>query len=581
MPRLLLIGWDGASWNQIHPLLDTGAMPNLARLVDKGVIGRLATFAPLCSPALWTSVATSHYADCHGVLDSVETDPRTGGTRLTTTASLISPQVWTLLAREGLSCRTIGWPVTHPAQGPADSVSDRFPRGLPNSIYPESLSETVAPLRYDPQEWTAAELKMFVPELASINQDSDRRLARLAVALAESVSTQAAATTLMEASSADFTAIWFGVIGRAAEIFPADTDAIYQDTVSNCYRFLDLLLGRLLQLAGPETIVMIVSDRAAGDKSLANGGARGMICAAGPGIAPDSIAFGASLLDIAPTILSLFGFAPAEGMAGQSIPEICSDPPHRILRNGEIRKDASEASPLEAEIAALEQAGYVDHVSAVTSGEAKAARDRRDLHRFYALFSQDRSAEAIPTLERLAKDNPDRTDIRLCLGHAYHRAGRLSECSALCEALAAQFPDSPVAPLARAHIAIAAGNLPEARLHLAASKAFAGFTAVLDASVGETYLQLRDGQKAAEAFRSAIAIDAGLAAAHEGLARALMSLGHFREAAEAAMDAVRQRYDFAPAHRTLGIALRAMGREADAAQAFERGESFSRSLVSA
>ena len=32
MPKVLLIGWDGAGWNQIHPVLDSGAMPNLSQV---------------------------------------------------------------------------------------------------------------------------------------------------------------------------------------------------------------------------------------------------------------------------------------------------------------------------------------------------------------------------------------------------------------------------------------------------------------------------------------------------------------------------------------------------------------------
>ena len=129
MPKLLLVGWDGAGWNQIHPLLDSGAMPNLARMVENGVMGDLATLKPLCSPLLWTSVATGTFADRHQILDTVEPDPVTGGVRPVTKASLGATQVWNILAQEGLRCQTVGWPVTHPAEGPAilARVLERYP----------------------------------------------------------------------------------------------------------------------------------------------------------------------------------------------------------------------------------------------------------------------------------------------------------------------------------------------------------------------------------------------------------------------------------------------------------------------
>lgn len=274
MPKVLLIGWDGAGWNQIHPLLDSGAMPNLARMVENGVMGDLATLTPLCSPLLWTSIATGAFADRHGVLDTVEPDPVTGGIRPITRASLGAPQIWDLLAREGLKCQSIGWPVTHPAKGPATCVSatlvsatlvsDGFAHGVPDSIYPQALESTILPLRFKPQEWTGDELHLFVPEMGRIDQDKDKRLAQLAVILAESVSAHAAATTLLESEAWDFSAVWFGAVGRACELLVSGADEIYKDVVTGVYRFLDLFLGRLLDLAGPEAVVMLVSDRTAG-----------------------------------------------------------------------------------------------------------------------------------------------------------------------------------------------------------------------------------------------------------------------------------------------------------------------------
>jgi len=56
--KLVLVGWDGADWRLINPLLDRGEMPNLARLVSGGVMGNLATLQPMLSPMIWTSIAT-------------------------------------------------------------------------------------------------------------------------------------------------------------------------------------------------------------------------------------------------------------------------------------------------------------------------------------------------------------------------------------------------------------------------------------------------------------------------------------------------------------------------------------------
>ena len=48
--KVLLIGWDGADWKTINPLLDAGKMPALESLINRGVMGNIATLDPPLSP---------------------------------------------------------------------------------------------------------------------------------------------------------------------------------------------------------------------------------------------------------------------------------------------------------------------------------------------------------------------------------------------------------------------------------------------------------------------------------------------------------------------------------------------------
>jgi predicted AlkP superfamily phosphohydrolase/phosphomutase len=50
--KLLFIGWDAADWRVINPLMDAGKMPHLQRLVERGVMGNMATLHPVLSPML-------------------------------------------------------------------------------------------------------------------------------------------------------------------------------------------------------------------------------------------------------------------------------------------------------------------------------------------------------------------------------------------------------------------------------------------------------------------------------------------------------------------------------------------------
>ena len=578
----------------MQPLLDGGALPNLARLVKDGVMGDVAPLTPLCPPLLWTSVSTGRNPDRHGVLDGVEDDPRTGGVRPVTRQSLAALHVWELLAAEGVRCQAVGWPATHPARS-ADRggsaafpcVSDRFAAGAEGSVWPLEREQDLLDLRFGAGEWTGADLQMFVPELGTIDQDRDRRLAKLAVALAETATNHAAATALLEGDDADLTAVWYGVAARAAELFPEATDGVYAEAVRGVYRFLDLLLGRLMELAGPEALVLLVSDRAAGEPEFhaeTGTGSQGILCAGGPGITAEELVFEPGVLDVAPTLLALFGFRAPEGMPGYVIDEICPEAPTRELAGlwpasssrsvAPAAADADDNDEMDIDVAELQAAGYQDAVAAQRRPEAVEAWVRRTLNLARVLWSQGRTPEAVPLLEAVvpviarSPTLAKYADARLYLGTAYLESGRVADARRLAEELLRTDPDSPLAPLAAAHLAMAAGDLRGASEALRVESAATGVSPVMDVALGNALLRVERWDDAAAAFRSALRVDRRMLGALSGLALALLGAARFEEAAEAALDAVRLQHRQPAMHDVLGRSLQQMGRQAAAAAAF-------------
>ncbi|HSJ26691.1 MAG TPA: alkaline phosphatase family protein [Acidimicrobiia bacterium] len=77
MPRVLLIGWDGADWRILDPLLERGDLPNLQALIDRGQRGVLKSTVPTHSWAAWPSFLTGVDPADHGVYDILETVPGT------------------------------------------------------------------------------------------------------------------------------------------------------------------------------------------------------------------------------------------------------------------------------------------------------------------------------------------------------------------------------------------------------------------------------------------------------------------------------------------------------------------------
>ena len=76
-PRVIVVGWDGADWALLDPLLEAGRLPHLKSLLEKGAQARLETYRPRASPLLWTTIATGLTPPEHGVVDFQEFDVAT------------------------------------------------------------------------------------------------------------------------------------------------------------------------------------------------------------------------------------------------------------------------------------------------------------------------------------------------------------------------------------------------------------------------------------------------------------------------------------------------------------------------
>lgn len=126
-PRLVIIGWDGATWDLLDPLLVESKLPNLQRLMQSGARGVLESLEPMESPALWTSIATGLPQEKHGV---------TGF--FATRADLTAPRVWDVAAAHGLRVGLYAWLATWP-------VHDAFAFVIPSWM---ARSPETRPLDY-------------------------------------------------------------------------------------------------------------------------------------------------------------------------------------------------------------------------------------------------------------------------------------------------------------------------------------------------------------------------------------------------------------------------------------------------
>ena len=71
MVKIVIIGLDGATWKLFDNLIEKNFLPNLNKVIKKGIIGNLeSTNPPVTAPA-WVSFATGKNPGKHGCYDFI------------------------------------------------------------------------------------------------------------------------------------------------------------------------------------------------------------------------------------------------------------------------------------------------------------------------------------------------------------------------------------------------------------------------------------------------------------------------------------------------------------------------------
>jgi tetratricopeptide (TPR) repeat protein len=499
-----------------------------------------------------------------------------------------------------------------------------------------------------PAEVTPAAILPWIPRAAEIDQEKDKRLAMFAKILAENCSIHNAATWILRHEPWDFIAVYYNGIDHFChgymhfhpprlEGVQEDQFEIYKDVVNGAYRFHDMMLETLLALAGPDATVLLVSDHGfhsdhlrprAIPKEPAGPAVQhrqfGVFCMKGPDEKHDERIYGATLLDVAPTILALFGLPVGEDMDGRVLVQAFEKPPkiERIpsweqepgecgMHPPDLRMDPAAAEALLQQFAAL---GYIQPPSEdQQKAVAMAIREQKyNLARVY--LDSRRAGEALPLLEELTKDRPEEVRFAQHLAQCYLALGCRAEAKTVLERLIAYETKEPEAEDKLAAEAQAAmppgevagakapvptgnsrpfaawlmgviqfeeGNLEEALACLLRAEQCEPRLPTLHQRIGETYMRQKRLGDAERAFLKALDIDGDSPEAHLGLARVRLRQRRNEEAAEEALLAVGLQHFLPMGHFHLGVALARLGHPHRAALAFETALTMLPGLIAA
>ncbi|MHC4157755.1 MAG: alkaline phosphatase family protein [Planctomycetota bacterium] len=136
--KLVLIGLDGAAFHLLHPLVNAGVMPTVARFLRDGASGTLLSTHPAVTCPAWPTMFTGVNPGKHGVFSFT---CRNDGRRRPHTASLLdvrAPTLWELLGNVGYRVGVMNVPITFPAQPVNGLMVSGFPapHGVPELVWP-------------------------------------------------------------------------------------------------------------------------------------------------------------------------------------------------------------------------------------------------------------------------------------------------------------------------------------------------------------------------------------------------------------------------------------------------------------
>ncbi|KAA3612715.1 MAG: hypothetical protein DWQ01_03135 [Planctomycetota bacterium] len=384
--KLLFVGLDGAHWEVAKPLVDAGLMPNLASLMARGHSGALEShrsYRPTkdrwgwWSAVVWTSIATGLGESKHGILDFQMREDESGPWKspnlvLTHRGHWQARPFWEIFAEYGIRCSVFGWWNTAPVvpfegelvtldigrQNGCDALAAVIDRCAENP-------ETAAAWMHPPELMQHYRSKVRIP---SGQEEVDAFLRQELLDLDRNAGTEEAAEEIFRRIvHQDW---YFKELSRVALLedrsrlvvfYCEGTDSVqhhyYQyradslegarlmyergeeperlrDMVDNYYRLADRWLGELLEAAGPEWNIMVVSDHGhrhtyENSKRLSDHKGGGLYVVAGPDFQQGSWPEPAiwqnwglmpkepSILDLAPTMHYLFGVPLAEDMDGK------------------------------------------------------------------------------------------------------------------------------------------------------------------------------------------------------------------------------------------------------------------------
>jgi predicted AlkP superfamily phosphohydrolase/phosphomutase len=260
MSRVLVIGLDGATLDLVEPWAKSGRLPHLKVLMKNGCYGTLNSVYPVLSSAAWASFMTGLNPGKHGVYDFFRRDASSYQLRLVNRSFIHGQPVWNALGDQDIPGVVINVPMTYPPE-PVNGVIVTG-LGTPNNkpfTLPVELSEDLTRRGYVVNKQVSYQPGKETEFLTEVYETTDK-LASMSI-------------DLMNSNAWGFFMVVFRDTDELGHFFWRYMDAKhpaypgegpFSDAILAYYQKVDTYIGKLVEQAGEDTTVLIMSDHGHG-----------------------------------------------------------------------------------------------------------------------------------------------------------------------------------------------------------------------------------------------------------------------------------------------------------------------------
>ena len=146
MGRVVIVGWDGASWELLDMLLASGRLPNLASLLRAGHRAPLRSTRPPVTAPAWVSMATGVNAGRHGCFDFNRPDVNLSSLRSLQSWDIREKTLYETLDERGRRFVLVNLPGTYPPLTGQITLTSLLTAG-DDAVFPPPIMEKHPELR--------------------------------------------------------------------------------------------------------------------------------------------------------------------------------------------------------------------------------------------------------------------------------------------------------------------------------------------------------------------------------------------------------------------------------------------------